>query len=189
MAINHWKASPDIQELMQTVKEKNHKPRLENASIVVCFEDSKPFPRNKLNLGKVLKFNEFHKLWQGHRYDFCIVLCSDVWYSLLVDSGREALLDLQLGRCEVEYIPETVEENGKKKVIKDEWGRIQYTEQIKVNDVGDPAWRVVPLDPPVFTRNVRKYGLWFDDLVDLQHAIAHVKDSPGVPQEVEVPSV
>ncbi len=187
MAINCWKASPDIQELTNTVKDKHHRPRLDSASVAVCFDDSKPFSRNKLNLGKVIKFNELNRLWHGQKHDFCIVLCSDVWYSLLVDTQREALLDLQLTRCEVEYLPVTNEVNGRKKVVKDEWGRVQYTDQMKVNDVGDPLWRVVQLDLPVFASNMRRYGLWFDDLVDLQHVIVHVKDS--VPQEVDVPVV
>src|SRR5262252_14220 len=189
MATNYWKASADVQESMLAVKRAHHSPRLDQAAVAVCFEDSKPFIRNKLNLGKVLKFSDLSKLWHGQKLDFCLVLCSDVWYSLLVDLGREALLDLQLTRCEVEYLPVTVEVNGRKKVVKDEWGRVQYTNQMRFNDVGDPVLRVEILGPPVFASNVRRYGLWFDDLVDLQHAIVHVKDNTGVPQDVEVPSV
>jgi len=182
---NHWKASPDVQELMNAVRNHHHRPRLEYAAVAVCFEDSKPFIRNKLNLGRVIRFSDLARLWQGQRYDFCLILCSDVWYSLLVDPQREALLDLQLTRCEVEYLPVTKDENGRKKVVKDEWGRVQYTDQMKVNDVGDPVWRVAPLDLPVFAANLRRYGYWFDDLVDLKHAIQSDK-TVAMPQDIEV---
>ncbi len=184
MAVNPWKASSDIAELLNTVKEKHHAPRLAQASVAVCFDDSKPFVHNKLNLGKVFKFNELNKLWQIAKHDFCIVICSDVWYSLLRDPQREALLDLQLTRCEVQYLPVTQEVNKKKKVVKDEWGRIQYTQDVKLNEAGEPIWRILPLDLDVFAKNVRRYGLWFDDLVDLKQAIAGAREStvePDVP--------
>lgn len=171
MAMNPWKAPTDIVSLVVDVQNKHHIPRLVDASIAVCIEDSKPFVQNKLNLGKVSKFSPLAKLWQGVPHDFCLSIPSDLWHSVLKGEQREAYLDLQLTRCQVEYIPETVEENGKKKPIKDEWGRIQYTQEIKRDDSGNPKWKVVSLDLEIFAENVRRYGLWHEGLMELQDAI------------------
>jgi hypothetical protein len=104
----------------------------------------------------------------------------DLWHSVLKGNQREAYLDLQLSRCGVEYLPEEIEENGKKKPIKDEWGRVQYTQEVKVDDEGNPKWKVVPLDLEVFADNVRRYGLWCDDLLELKDAIIAAPDTGGV---------
>lgn len=172
MAKNPWKAPFEVVELLNSVKEKYHQPRLANASIAICFEESKPFVRNKLNLGKVAKFSPLARLWQGTQHDFCLSIPMDLWHSVLKGSQREAYLDLQLTRCGVEYLPEEIEEEGgKKKKVKDEWGRIQYTKEIKTDDEGNPKWKVAPLDLEVFADNVRRYGLWSEALLDLKDAI------------------
>lgn len=172
MAINPWKCPQDILDLVREVQHKNH-PRLANASITACFDDSKPFLKNRINLGKVTKFNAFNKLWQDNRHDFCLTIPSDLWVSVLNSDQREAYLDLQLTRCEVEYYPEIVVENGKKKPLQDEWGRIQYTDKMKTDAEGDPKWKVVPLDLEVLIKNVRRYGPWLDELTELKEAIDH----------------
>lgn len=170
MALNPWKAPQEVFDLVQNVKNKHHADRLTEASIAVCFDDSKPFVRNKINLGKVTKFSHLAKLFQSQPYDFVLTLCSDLWVEVLDNSQREALIDLLLTRCQVEYIPETVEENGKKKPVKDEWGRIQYTKEVKTDEAGNPKWKVSPLDIDVFTENVRRYGLWLDCIIEFKDA-------------------
>jgi hypothetical protein len=179
MSVNPWKAPAEIIELVEKVKSRFHLPRLAESSIVVAIEDSKPFLRNKLNLGKVSKFNALAKLWQGQAHDFCISIPSDLWHSILKGEQREAYLDLQLTRCGVEYIAETVEENGKKKPVKDEWGRIQYTQEIKRDDEGAPKWKVLPLDLDVLTSNMRRYGLWHDDLLELKNVVIAAQNGDG----------
>jgi hypothetical protein len=167
-----WKATQDVLQLISDVKEKNHHPRLEHASIVACFEDSKPFVKNKLNLGKVSKFSNFSKIWQKENSDFCFCIPLDLWKDILKkDSQREAYIDLLLSRCDMEFMPEVVEENGKKQKIKDEWGRVKYTNEPKLDAEGQNKWVVLPLDLEVFTENVRRCGLWLDQLLDLKDAI------------------
>jgi hypothetical protein len=166
MPMNPWKAPNEVVDLLNVVKEKHH-PRLVNASIVVSFDESKPFTNNKLNLGKVTKFSPLAKLWQGQKHDFCISVSMDLWQSILKGDQKEAYLDLQLSRCGVDFLPEEVEENGKKIKIKDEWGRVQYTDQIKVDDEGNPKWKVLSLDLDIFLENVKRYGLWMDSLEEL----------------------
>lgn len=178
MSINPWKAPAEVFELLNQVKDKNHNERLGNALIAISFNDSKPFLHNKLNLGKVTKFSPLARLWQGQQYDFCLSIPMDLWHSVLNPEQREAYLDLQLSRCSVEYLPEEIEENGKKKKIKDEWGRIQFTKEIKTDDEGNPKWKVVPLDLEVFSANVRRYGSWCEDLLELKNAII-ASPNPG----------
>jgi hypothetical protein len=185
MAVNPWKCPNDILELIHSVQIKNHQPRLALASVAACFDDSKPFVHNKLNLGKVAKFSPFMRLWQDKQHDFCLVIPSDLWVSVLNSEQREAYLDLQLTRCEVEYEPDFAEVAGrggktKKVKIKDEWGRIQYSDRMRYDDVtGEPKWKVLPLDLEVFTRNVRRYGLWLDELMEFKNAIER---GPRLPQ-------
>lgn len=165
-----WKAPDTVVELLEKAKEQYH-PELADASIVVTFTDSKPFVKNRFNWGSVKKFSSFNQLWFKQRHDLCIDICSDVWHSVLKEPQREALLDLQLTRCSPEYEPEVVVENGKKKVMKDEFGLVKYTSDIKLDDEGQPKWVVAPLDIIVFTKNVRRYGLWCPELDDFQDAI------------------
>lgn len=167
-----WEAPQNVFDLVQEVQSKYHSPRLDEAAIAVAFVDSKPFLKNRLNLGKVNKFSEFNKLWQMEKYDFCITICADLWHSILdTNQKREALVDLQLNRCTVEYVPEVVIENKKKKVVKDEYGRIKYTNEVKLDKDGNIKWRIEPLDLVVFAANVRRYGLWYDELSEFSAAI------------------
>lgn len=172
MAVNPWKAPAEIEALVNQVRQKYHSERLAGASLAICLDDSKPFVRNKLNLGKISKFNPLAKLWLSQKYDFCLSIPSELWHSVLKNDEREAYLDLQLTRCGVEYIPEEAEdEDGKMKVVKDEWGRIKYTNKPKTDDEGEPKWKVLPVDLEVLASNVRRYGLWYDGLSDLKDAI------------------
>lgn len=166
-----WKAPDEVISLVEAVKSLHHHPRIESALVAVTFDDSKPFIQNKLNLGKVTKFSPLARLWQNKRHDFCLSISMDLWHSVLKGDQRQAYLDLLLTRCGVEYLPEIVEENGKKKPVKDEWGRIQYTQQIKTDDEGNPKWKVYSLDLEVLSANVRRYGLWCEDLMEFNAAI------------------
>ena len=159
------KASPQVFDSLAQVKDKHHL-RLEQAQIAICVTDAKPFRAGKINLGKVSKFSTLNKIWQGIKYDFCITLCTDVWYQILNDIQRESLLDLLLTCCDVEYEALTQEINGKKKVVKDEWGRVQYSDNIKCDDEGRPKWKVQPIDLLVFASNASRYNLWLKDLID-----------------------
>mgnify|MGYP003475862963 CR=1 FL=1 len=122
MALNPWKCSADILTLVRHLQEKDHAPRLTNAKIGMVFDDSKPFIKNKINLGKVATFSPFNRLWQDDQHDFCLVVPSSLWVEVLNEEQRKAYLDLKLTQCSVEYEPETVEENGKTIKIVDDWG-------------------------------------------------------------------
>ena len=51
-------------------------------------------------------------------------------------------------------------------LIKDEWGRVQYSDVIKCDDEGQPKWKVQSIDLLVFASNASRYNLWLKDLID-----------------------
>jgi len=167
-----WQANLDVVQLVEKVRLKNHVPRLELASVAICFSDTKPFVGGRFNWGKVSKFSPVAKLYHAKCFDFLITICADAWVSILDESQREALIDLHLERCQVDYEPVCEEINGVKKPIKDEWGRIQVTDVIKTNDDGSPKWKVDPLDLNVFQSNVLRYGCWCEDLIEFKTAVS-----------------
>lgn len=169
MSVERWEAPPDVRETLLQIRDADH-PHLAEATFAVEFVDSKPFVKDRLNLGKVSKFSGAAKLWhpKDKKYDFCISLCADVWQGIMKkDMQHRAWLDLRLCQCQVEYEPETIEENGKKKVVKDDWGRVSYTDVIRRDDAGRPVWKVVPADIKVISQNIKRYGLWYEDLEEL----------------------
>lgn len=163
------KAAPVVYEMLDKILP-NHK-RLEGSKIGICFADTKPFKGGRINLGKASKFSPAAKIWQDKKYDFCITLCADLWYQVLKEEQREALLDLMVTCCDVEYEPMTQNINGKDVVIKDDWGRVRNSDKIKVDDEGNPKWKVNPLGIDIYTSNIRRYGLWYEDLESLSEAM------------------
>lgn len=167
-----WKAPDNVFDLVNQIKLLSH-PVLHNnlASIAVCFTDAKPFIKNRFNWGNVTKFNDFNRIWMGNKYDFCIHISSDVWHNILTNEQREALIDLHLERCKVEFVPQTIVENGKKIVVKDDLGRVQYTDEIKVDEDGNPKWVVEPFSLSIFAKNIKRYGLWCSMMDDLKSIV------------------
>ena len=180
-------AEQEVFYLVDKVKSQFHMPRLEMAHIAIEFKDSKPFVRGRFNWGKTRRFAASDKLWQPDvPYDFLISLCDEAWH-ILAGEQREALIDLHLNCCQVEYHPEMEAINGKEKPAKDKWGRTIYTEEIYYDeDTGEPKWKVIPLDLHVFQDNVVRYGCWCTDLIDLKAAIK--QSDSKIPREIVVES-
>lgn len=168
-----WQVNSEIQNILESIKSTYHHPRLEEASIAMSFNDGKSFVGGRFNWGKLSKFSSLAKLWhpENKRYDFHISFPADSWHGLLNSEQRKAWIDLHLCRCQVEYVPVTVEVNGKKKTQKDEWGRVQFTSEIKRDEEGSPKWKVIPMDLGVFQENVMRFGCWCQDLFELKSAI------------------
>ena len=166
-----YKAPDEVQALLSSLKAANHNPRLLEASVVVIFDDSKPFKKDRLNWGKVLKFSPLARLFNTDHYDFAIQLPAMLFNDVLNYEQRKALLDLRLECCQVDYIPETKVEGNKKVVVTDEWGRTVYTEEMKRDENGVPCWKSVPLDLVTITANVRRFGCWCEDLVGLKEVM------------------
>jgi hypothetical protein len=175
MGVAPWEANSDVVDLLNIVKGKHHHPRLEQATFAVCFTDTKPFIKDRFNWGKVQKFSPLARLWhpENKKYDFLFVLSGTAWSNVLSITQREALLDLHLTRCDVDYEPEenTDPVTNKKQVVKDEWGRVQMSNNIKYDDDGVPKWKVHPLDLNVFAENVSRYGIWCEDILTIKKAV------------------
>ncbi len=172
-----WPASDEVLKIVDDIKNKYHYPRLAAANIAVSFVESKAFVRDRFNWGKASKFNSAAKIWHpaNKRYDFLITLSSDVW-QLLNPFQREAWIDLHLTCCQVEYEPEMIEENGKKKPKKDDWGRVVYSTTIKADKEGDPKWKMQKLDLLIYQDNAGRYGCWCQDLLDLKTTLKETEN-------------
>ena len=171
-------ADDAVMNLLFKIRDKHHLPRLAEAEIACCFLDSKPFSKGRFNWGKVSKFKPVDKLWhRDHkRYDFVIMLCATAWETLLSDAQKEALLDLHLSCCSVDYEPvvEEVTVKGvvKKKKVVDDWGNVQYSQEPKRDkETGECKWKTFKLDLPIFSGNVQRYGVLFEELLDLKAAV------------------
>jgi len=178
MALPPWAADVSVLDIFNKIKEKYHLPRLAEAEIAVCFVDQKPFNKGRFNWGKVRRFNSVDKLWHPDhkRYDFLIMIPCDAWRDVLNSEQKEAFADLCLTRCSVEYEPVveevTVKGMVKKKVVKDEWGRIEFTNDIKRDkETGEPKWKILPLDLHVFGDNVKRYGVWCDEILSFKEVV------------------
>lgn len=171
--MNVWSANNEVFSLVDKIKNLHHHPRLQLATVAVEFNDGKPFIRDRFNWGKVSKFSASAKLWmpKDKRYDFLISLPGDGWNGVLNAEQREAWLDLHLACCSAEYKPMVVEENGKKKPVKDDFGRIQYSDEMRFDDMGNPKWKKLPLDLNTFQDNVQRYGCWSQDLLDFRSVL------------------
>lgn len=168
-----WQADGQVVELLTKVKNLHHLPRLQQATISVCFDESKPFRKNVFNWGKVVKFSPITKLHQNSKVDFCICISSEVWQSLNLQQ-REALLDLHLSCCSAEYVPQVNIVNGKKVVVKDEVGRTQYTDEFKEDVDGNIIWRKLPLTIEVMQDNIMRYGCWISEFYELKVTMSNV---------------
>jgi hypothetical protein len=178
-----WPAPLDVFEKLKEIKEQAH-PELESISIVVELSDALPFKNNRLNLGNVRKFSAANKIWQKGDFDFCITLVGEVWQTILKGQQCDALLDLHLTRIEPVCEPQVIIENKKRIVCKDDFGRIILTNEQKLDKHGNPRWRIVPIDLGVLAQNVRRYGFWFDDLVEFQHVLVDMSETQASNEEL-----
>jgi hypothetical protein len=168
-----WAAPLEIFQKLDEVKTNKH-PQLNDVSIVVELSDAQPFKNNRLNLGNIRRFSAANKIWQKGDFDFCITLVGEVWQQILKEDQHDAILDLHLTRIEPICEPQVIVENNKKITVKDDYGRIVLTETQKLDKNGNPKWRVLPIDLGVLSQNVRRFGFWFDDLVEFQNIISGV---------------
>ena len=166
-----WPAPKAIWDMVEELKQKYHLPSLQDASIAVAMKDDKAFKKNRLNFGKVSKLGPSTTMWMNEPHTYCITLCADVWQGILKPDQQLAMLDLHLTCCEPAYEPETVLEGRKKVVVKDELGRIKFTDTIKRDKDGDIVWQVLPADIIVIGKNVRRFGLWWEDLEDFAQTV------------------
>ena len=178
-----WPAPLEVFQKLQEVKDKSH-PQLESISVVVELSDAQPFKNNRLNLGSMRRFSAANKIWQKGDFDFCITLVGEVWGQILKGTQCDAILDLHLTRIEPVCEPQVIVENKKRITVKDDFGRIVLTDEQKLDKNGNPRWRIVPIDLGVLAQNVRRYGFWFEDLVEFQTVVTDLSGNQVLNEEL-----
>jgi hypothetical protein len=149
-----WEAPLEIEQLVKRIKQEHHK-RLTQASVWVLVSDAPGIRDNRIIATQSKKATKTEKLTTGH--DFKIIVMAETW-SNLTDAQREVAIDEALCRCGVKYIPQTVEVNGKKEVVKDDLGRTIYTDQIAYDKEGNPKWKIEPPDAGLYFDLLKRHG-------------------------------
>ena len=146
-----WEANEDIKRLLRDIKNEHH-PHLSTASIWVLCSDGKAIRDNHVIATTTQKCTNTERLSSNH--DFKITIMMETW-AHLTDKGREIALDEALCRCGVKYVQQKMDINGRKEVVKDELGRIVYSDEIEYDKEGIPKWKI----------NKPNAGLYFDLLM------------------------
>ena len=170
-----WPADSSVTGLLEQVRNQAHLPRLADVKVDVTLTDGPPFVKDRINLGKVTKVPECYRMRQKEPADFEITISGGVWGEMFVaDKQRRALLDLHLTRIQPVFTPEIVVENKKRVIVKDEFGRVQYSQDVKLDKNGEPIWRIDPIDIKTIMQNIRRYGFWFDDLQECRSVVLEI---------------
>lgn len=160
-------------KIMNTMIQKNH-PHLQEAKIILYATD-----RNRLRANNVVVASASRapaKLKASTDADFTITIHITPW-SDLNQAQQTACLDHELMHCGVHYEPvkeqvgKTRQGKARTKIVRDEYGRVQYTNEIKRDDDGAPKWRMIPHDLEEFRDIVERHGLWDQSLQEFKKAI------------------
>lgn len=162
-----WEASDDIKKLVEETKTAHH-PHLAQAKIWVLVADTKPIKDNKLVSVRAAKCTKTEKLKAG--YDFKIMVTAEAW-RLLTDAQRAIAIDEALCHCGVKFLPQTVIVNKKPVVVKDDIGRIIYTNEIEIDEDDNPKWRMNQPDMATYFQLLTRYKAYNDDIQNGLNAI------------------
>jgi len=163
-----WQAPDEIRQQIHQLKEEHH-PHLAQASIWALCSDGKSVRDNHIIATQTKKCTKTEKLSSGH--DFKIIIMMEAW-SNLTDEAREIALDEALCRCGVRYVPQMMEINGRKEVVKDDLGRIVYTGEIDYDKEGNPRWKINPPDAGLFFKLLQRRGRYNEAADNVTRALA-----------------
>ncbi len=163
-----WQAPDAIRKEINRIKNAHH-GHLGEASIWALCSDSKPIRQNRLVVTMTKRCSKTEKLSSGH--DFKIIILMEAWANL-PDAARELALDEALCRCGVKYVPQMLEINGKKEVVKDEIGRTIYTDEIDVDKEGQPRWCILPSDASLYFDLLVRHGKYSEEAENTARALA-----------------
>jgi len=166
--MNVWNATAEIAATGRKVKESHHHPRLALASIWWLICDSKPIQSDRFIAVKTQRCNKAEKLETQH--DFKIVIIAEAW-EMLTNDQREQALDEALCHCGVKYIPQMLEINGRKEPVKDDMGRIIYTDVISYDGDGVPKWKINQPDAGLFFAMLQRHGEYSEDARNVIRAL------------------
>ena len=164
-----WQAPEDIKQQVNELKAEHH-PHLAAASLWVLCSDGKAVKDNQIIPTQSKKCTKTEKLSSGH--DFKIIIMAEVW-DKLTDKQRQIALDEALCRCGVQRVPQTVEVNGKKEELKDEFGRTIFTEELAYDKLGQPKWKINPPDAGLYFALLARHGQYSEAAENVHRAIEH----------------
>ncbi|MBI1368295.1 MAG: hypothetical protein GC162_06540 [Planctomycetes bacterium] len=163
-----WQAPEEIRRQVNELKEEHH-VHLAMAGVWVLCSDGKSVRDNHIVVTQTKKCTQTEKLSTGN--DFKIVIMMEAW-ATMPDAAREIALDEALCRCGVRYVPQTMEINGKKEVVKDELGRVVYTGEIDYDKEGNPRWKVNPPDAGLYYKLLQRRGKYNEEADNVTRALA-----------------
>ena len=182
MSVWELENNNEAYKTMENLIEKYHK-HLKEAKIVIYANDKSKTKGDKVIIAESSKAS--NKLKASINADFTITLYVDTWSSLSPDQ-KQACLDHELTHCGVQYEPIReqigLSKTGKSKtrIVRDEYGRVQYTSDIKRDENGVPKWKLVIHDLEEFRDIVRRHGMWDEDIQRFKEVLdENSKDERG----------
>lgn len=164
-----WEANEDIKRKLREIKKEFH-PHLSLASIWLLCSDGNAIRDNHVIATTTQKCTRTEKLSSSH--DFKITIMMETW-AHLTDKGREIALDEALCRCGVKYVPQKMEINGRKEVVKDELGRIVYTDEIEYDKENNPKWKVNRPDAGLYFDLLMRRGTYSEEADNAMRALSN----------------
>ena len=162
-----WEAPPEIRRALDEIKKENH-AHLAHASLWALCSDGKALRNNQFVVTQSKRCSQTEKLSSGS--DFKVIVMMDAW-SQLPDAARRVALDEALCRCGVKHVPQTVEVNGKKEVVKDELGRVIYTDEMEHDKEGRPKWKINPPDAGLYYAMLQRHGKYSEEAENTSRAL------------------
>lgn len=162
-----WEAPEEIRQLVGEIKEAYH-PHLILAKIWVLINDASPIVENQLVPMVTSRCTKTEKLKSGN--DFKIIVVAEAW-GLLTTQQKRVAIDEALCHCGVQYVPLTQKINKKDEVIKDEIGRIIYTDVIATDGEGLPKWKMNRPDASIYFGLIQRHEVYSEALENVQNAL------------------
>lgn len=152
--------------ILSEMIEKYHH-HLKEAKIILYGCDKNKVDGNMVRFADASKAS--NKMKASVDADFTITLYMMPWGDLSIEQ-KKACMDHELNHCGVHYEPYKEQVGSSKrgkprfKVVKDDYGRKQFTDEIKRDENGIPKWRLVPHDLEEFRDIIARWGCWDDSI-------------------------
>lgn len=174
MAIWELESNSSIYTMMNELIERYH-PHLSESKIILYANEKNKLKSNHVIIASASKASS--RLRASTEADFTITIHMMPWGDLS-ESQKRACLDHELSHCGVHYEPVKEQvgtsRNGRPrmKVVRDSYGRIQYTDEIKRDpETGKPKWRLITHDLEEFRDIVDRHGVWDSSLQSFQEVL------------------
>ncbi len=191
MAIWELESNLDLYTMLHELIGRYHS-RLEEAKIVLYANDKNKNRANKIIIAEASKASS--KMKASTNADFTIMVYMTPWSDLNMTQKR-ACLDHELCHCGVHFEPVKEAAGGTRsgrprlKVVRDDYGRVQYTNEIKRNENGEPKWRLLPHDLEEFRDIVARHGIWDKDIQSFKEVLDRSVDGSYNSNETITPEI